>query len=269
MSPLPLPPVPEPYRVPFHYGALHMVGLDFLVDPGPVRALLGKHHPALAAAEFEGSAVVSVNYQLYFAQYPGGGGITQEIEVNLLAHPADAADRLPELTYRQYAHGWERTGLTGIARIHVLCDNPLAIDAGRRLYAEPKYPGSFDSLMPSPNGPEDGRTWRVDCRDGSGPLLSFEVDLTDRPSAVVNHTPITGYGTTAEGRALAGPMAVHHPGTWYDLEGTGTRLALHAPDSPVGQDLAALLGDTPATAAWAYQSPPVAAHQRPYYLPTR
>ncbi|MFI0220263.1 hypothetical protein [Streptomyces lydicus] len=30
-----MPPVPEPYQLPFHYGALHHIGIDYLVDPGP------------------------------------------------------------------------------------------------------------------------------------------------------------------------------------------------------------------------------------------
>ncbi|WP_314615219.1 hypothetical protein [Streptomyces stackebrandtii] len=153
MTSLPLPPVAAPYQLPFHYGALHQIGVDFLVEPEPVRDLLAKHHPALSAAEFDGQAVVSLNYQLYFAQYGFGGGITQEIEFNVIAHPTTEAHRLPRLSYEEYAHGVDQTRLLGIARVHVLCDNPLAIDAGRRLFAEPKHPGWFETTMPSPNGP--------------------------------------------------------------------------------------------------------------------
>lgn len=80
MTPLPLPPVADPYQLPFHYGALHNIGLDYLVDPDPVREVLAKHHPALTAAHFDGQCLVSLNYQLYFAQYQFGGGITQEID---------------------------------------------------------------------------------------------------------------------------------------------------------------------------------------------
>ncbi|MEV0501586.1 hypothetical protein AB0I84_28865 [Streptomyces spectabilis] len=72
MSPLPLPPVPEPFQLPFHYGALHHLGVDWLVARGPVRDLLAEHHPDLTAAEFDRRALVSFNYQLYFAQYALG-----------------------------------------------------------------------------------------------------------------------------------------------------------------------------------------------------
>ncbi|MFI5617877.1 hypothetical protein [Streptomyces sp. NPDC051567] len=280
MSPLPLPPVAAPYQLPFHYGALHTIGLDHLVDPEPVRAVLAEHHPALTAAEFDGRALVSLNYQLYFAQYPSGGGITQEIEVNIVAHPAAAADRLPQVSYAQYAQGYDQTKLLGIARVHVLCDNPLAIDAGRALYAEPKYPGCFQVSVPSPNGPA-GDVWDIDCHaadlapDGGvrrrgDALFSLAADLDGLPFATADSTPVTGYGTEPGGRTLAGPMNVHHPYRWFDLAGPGARgrarLTVHDGGGEVGRDLVRLIGDTPAAGAWTFQSPPVAAHHRPYYL---
>ncbi|MGW8332687.1 hypothetical protein ACWGLE_32870 [Streptomyces sp. NPDC055897] len=280
MSPLPLPPVPEQFQLPFHYGALHQIGLDFPVDPGPVRDLLAKHHPALSAAEFAGRALVSLNYQLYFAQYPFGGGITEEVEVNIVAFPTAAADRVPEVSYEQYAQGFDQTRLLGIARIHVLCDNPLAIDAGRTLYAEPKYPGWFEVELPSLNGQADKHSWSVRTKAaGITPagsverhedaLFSFSADLGGLAAVPANNTPVTGYGTDSAGRALAGPMNLYQPYHWYDLSGPAagrTRLTVHAPATEVGQDLTRLIADTPAAGAWTYQSPPVAAHNRPYYL---
>ncbi|WP_435972611.1 hypothetical protein [Streptomyces sp. Qhu_M48] len=283
-APLPLPPVPEPFQLPFHYGALHQVGIDWLVDAAPARELLAKHHPDLTAATFEdGRALVSLNYQLYFAQYAFGGGVTQEIEFSVIAFPTAEADRLPRLTYAQYAQGWDQTKLLGIARLHVVCDNPFAISAGRELYAEPKAPGWFEVGLPSLNGPA-GETWTVRCKaaaigpddtleKGLGPLLDVTAKLDGLTGAAANSAPITGYGTDREGRLLAGPMNVYQPYRWYDLgapEHSGrTRLEVHATDGDLGRDIRALLADdTPAVGAWTYQSPPVAAHNRPYYLPT-
>ncbi|GGY64271.1 hypothetical protein AB0M94_31650 [Streptomyces xanthochromogenes] len=280
MSPQPLPPVPDQYQLPFHYGALHQIGLDFLVDPDPVRDLLAKHHPALSAAEFADRALVSLNYQLYFAQYPFGGGITEEVEVNIVAFPTAAADRVPEVTYEQYAQGFDQTRLLGIARIHVLCDNPLAIDAGRALYAEPKYPGWFEVELPSLNGQADKHSWTVHTKSADitpagsvdrheDTLFSFSADLGGLAAVPANNTPVTGYGTDSDGRALAGPMNLYQPYHWYDLSGPAadrTRLTVHDPAADVGRDLTRLVGDTVAAGAWTYQSPPVAAHNRPYYL---
>ncbi|MFE0647036.1 hypothetical protein ACFVZH_00410 [Streptomyces sp. NPDC059534] len=284
MTQLPLPPVPEPFRLPFHYGALHQIGVDWLVDPDPVHTLLAAHHPGLAAAAFDdGRALVSVNYQLYFAQYGFGGGVTQEIEFNVIAFPASEADRLPRLTYAQYAQGWDQTKLLGIARLHVVCDNPFAIRAGRELYAEPKYPGWFEVGLPSPNGPA-GATWTVRCKAaeagpddtlerGPDPLLDLAARLDGLTAVAASSAPVTGYGTDREGRLLAGPMNVHQPYAWYDLAAAGhsgrTRLDVHAPDGDLARDLRTVLPDgAPAAGAWTCQSPPVATHNRAYYLPT-
>lgn len=281
---LPLPPVPDPFRLPFHYGALHQIGVDWLVDPDPVRALLAKQHPHLTAAAFEdGRALVSLNYQLYFAQYAFGGGVTQEIELNIIAFPTTEGDRLPRLSYAQYAQGWDQTKLLGIARVHVVCDNPFAIRAGRELYAEPKHPGWFEAGLPSLNGPA-GETWTVRCKSATigpddtlekdpSPLLDLTAELDGLTAVAANSAPLTGYGTDQEGRLLAGPMNVYQPYRWYDLaapEHAGrTRLTFHAPGGGLGDDFRALLDDEPpAVGAWTFQSPPVAAHNRPYYLPT-
>ncbi|MER6913579.1 hypothetical protein ABT354_18075 [Streptomyces sp. NPDC000594] len=280
MNPLPLPPVAEPFRLPFHYGALHQVGVDWLVDPEPVGALLARHHPGLSAAVFDGRALVSLNYQLYFAQYPFGGGVTQEIEYNIVAFPTAERARLPRLSYPEYAQGWDQTKLLGIARIHVVCDNPYAITAGRELYAEPKVPGWFEVDLPSLNGPA-GETWTVRCNaattgpdgtleKGGDPLLGLTVELAGLAAVPANSAPVTGYGTDPDGRLLAGPMNVYQPYRWYDLgapEHAGrVRLTSRHPGGEPGGEVCALLGDTPAAGAWSFQSPPVAAHNRPYYL---
>ncbi|CAN3978526.1 hypothetical protein [Kitasatospora purpeofusca] len=305
MTGLPLPPVPEPYYLPFHYGALHNIGVDYLVDPGPVQELLAERHPALAAADFSGRACVSLNYQLYFAQYPTGGGITEEVEINVIAHPRSAADRLPVVDYGQYARGHDQTRLLGIARLHVLCDNPLAIDAGTRLYAEPKHPGWFTAVLPSLNAAAVHDRWSVACHRATlGPeglrrheeeLFAVEADLAGLDSEPVVNTPVTGYGTDEEGRLLAGPLTVHQPYRFHPLDArTADRVRLTLGERGPGEDgpgkggsgeggssepglggharaavadLARLVGAAPAAGAWTYQSAPVAAHHRPYYIP--
>ncbi|MGW1975555.1 hypothetical protein [Streptomyces sp. NPDC001889] len=278
---LTLPPVTAPYLLPFHYGALHNIGVDHLVDPGPVRAALAAHHPDLTAADFGGRACVTLNYQLYFAQYPNGGGITQEIEYSVVAHPTASAGRLARLSYEEYARGYDQTKLLGIARLHVLCDNPLAIAAGTALFGEPKYPAWFRAAMPSPNGPA-GESWDIVCKEavasesGDGidrrdrTLFSLSADLTGLPGTPVNSTPITGYGTDAGGRPLAGPLHVYQPYRFFPLAAADAgrvRLTVHDSGSRIGTDIAALVGGAPAAGAWSFQSAPVAAHHRPYYVP--
>jgi len=124
--------------------------------------------------------------------------------------------------YEQFAHGCDQTKLLGIARLHVVCDNPLAIDAGTKLYGEPKYPAWFEATMPSLNGPA-GEAWSVTCKravlteDGAGlarrdeTLFSCDVDLAGLARVPVNNTPVTGYGIDSAGRPLAGPLNVYQP----------------------------------------------------------
>ncbi|MFJ9442237.1 hypothetical protein ACIRRH_10225 [Kitasatospora sp. NPDC101235] len=279
MTGLPLPPVPEPYHLPFHYGALHNIGVDYLVDRERARELLAKRHPGLNVAAFDGGACVSLNYQLYFAQYPNGGGITQELEINLIAHPLFAEERMPVVNYGQYARGYDQTKLLGIARLHVLCDNPTAIDAGRRLYAEPKHPGWFETTLPSLNSPAVRERWSVSCRRATlGPdglrrheeeLLALDVNLVGLTPESVNNTPITGYGTDDEGKLLAGPLNVYQPYRYYALDdrtAERVRLDLGNPAEESARDLGHLIADAPAAGVWTYQSPPVAAHNRAYYV---
>jgi hypothetical protein len=253
---LSLPPVAQPYLLPFHYGALHTVGVDYLVDSSAATKILTREHPRLSAAEFDGRACLSVNYQLY-------------------------EHRMAPLSYVDYASGVDQTKLLGIGRVHVLCDNAIAIDAGSKLFAEPKYPARFTATMPSLNGP-DTATWAITCHasefvDGAlgepgAELFTMTVRLDGLAGVAVNNAPVTGYGTTADGRLLAGPMNIYHPYQLFPLgAGDAERvgIAVADPVSPSGADLTALLADATAVGAWQYQSAPVAAHNRPYYLPSR
>lgn len=280
VAPLPLPPIAEPFRLPFHYGALHNIGIDYLVEPETAAKILARTHPRLAPADFDGRACVSLNYQLYFAQYGDGSGITEEVEINIVAHPRGEEHRMADVSYEEYASGVDQSKLLGIGRIHVLCDNTIAITAGTKLFAEPKLPARFTATMPSLNGPETS-DWHIRVLDaeftadgsitpGKQLLFSIEARLDGVAGVPVNNTPITGYGTDSEGRLLAGRLGVYHPYRFHSLSAeTATRVSVHVADtdSLVGQDLSALLGRTAPVGVWTYQSGPVAAHNRPYYLP--
>lgn len=64
-------------------------------------------------------------------------------------------------------------------------------------------------------------------------------------------------------------MNVYQPYQYHaltDLPSSPVRLTVDDETSPVGTELTALIGAAPAVAAWTYQSPPVAAHNHPYYL---
>jgi hypothetical protein len=277
-----LPPIAEPFLLPFHYGALHTVGIDYLVDPEPAEKILSRVHPRLTSALFDDRACVSINYQLYFAQYADGSGITEEIEISIIAYPRGEEQRLPALAYADYARGVDQSKLLGLGRIHVLCDNQVAIEAGTKLFAEPKHPARFIAAMPSPNGP-GGESWQITCfsanfaSDGSisapgEPILKLNARLDGLPAAAVNQAPITGYGTEPTGNLLADSLNIYQPHLLRLLDpATADRVAVEIVDTgaPACADLATLLDGASAVGVWSVQSPPVAAHNRPYYIPER
>ncbi|MFE9258927.1 hypothetical protein [Streptomyces sp. NPDC006879] len=280
-----LPPVHEDFRLPFQIGALHHIGLDFLVDPGPASRRLKKENPELEVTLFDTKACVSLNYQLYFAQFAGGGSLTQEIELNIIAHPKASSTFLPNLCYRQFAEGQDQTKLSGYWRTHVVCDSPLAIQAGKELFGEPKLPAWFETVIPSPNAaPSDA--WTVTCKQAgleNGQKLvphdkttfSFQIDLAGVRPVPVSMAPITMYGRSPSddngGRTIAAPFNVCQPYLLYPLasEDEGRyKVSVVDHTNGIGADLGSLVGDAKPVGAWTYQSPPVASQHRPYYART-
>ncbi|WP_017600992.1 hypothetical protein [Nocardiopsis lucentensis] len=290
-----LPPIPEGFALPFYYGTFTNLGVDYLV-PEDRAALLLKEcapHAELSVATFDGKACLSFNYQMYFAQFAHGGSVIQEIELNIVSYPTVARQRVPELTYKQYAFGEDQTRDLGFCRHRVACDSPLAIEAGEKLFGEPKFRADFEVPLPVPNanpttapGPSTGGetvvadTWKVACvkhrhgEDGAGgdPHFSFTADLRNIRAETVSTAPFTEYGSRERGesvRALAAPLNVFQPYQWYDLAKAEKRVALklgEVPDARIKRFVEAI-GTVEPVGAWLHQSPPVAAQNRPYYLP--
>lgn len=293
-----LPPLPEGFGLPFFYGTFTNIGFDFLLsDPTEKEAVAqllsedaaGRH---LTPALFGDSVCLSFNYQLYFAQFGSGTGVTQEVELNVVAHPTAEAARVPKLSYAQYAHGEDQTRLLGFCRVHVACDNDLAIRAGKELFNEPKHKAAFQHTLPVPNAttadPKALGRWKVVCgvdgtaaRDGSfdpaNTYFSFTADFTGLAPQPVSAAPFTEYGSRTRKnsdstRPLAAPLNVFSPYAWYDLGNGADPL-----DFTVGQADPQLGRSEPfleliefkrPAGAWTYQSPPVAAQNRPYWVGT-
>jgi hypothetical protein len=292
-----LPPIPAPFSLPFFYGTFTNIGFDYLIDDSAgqnsVRELLsedaaGRH---LWPASFTGAMCVSFNYQLYFAQFGNGTGITQEIELNVVAYPEAATGTVPDLTYLQYVHGEDQTRALGFCRTHVACDSQVAIDAGVALFNEPKHKASFQHTLPVPNAttadPKAIGLWKVACgkygtQDGSftpaNTYFSFAADLNNLNPQPVSAAPFTEYGSrrlepSPSTRPLAAPLNVFSPYDWYDLSAAKlshfTFTVGHA-DPQLGRSrpFLDLIKDRNPVGAWVYQSPPVAVQNRPYWVVT-
>ncbi|MGH3804593.1 MAG: hypothetical protein ACRDTD_31525, partial [Pseudonocardiaceae bacterium] len=296
------------YSLPFFYGSFTNFGLDYLLDAAAVQDLLklSSGGDKVSAGIFEdGKALVSLNYQQYFAQFRRGSGVTQEIELNVVAFPTKDAALTPKLTYKRYAHGEDQTRRLGFWRTHVDCDSQVAIDAGKALFDEPKYKSGFTYTLPVPNGttpaaapPEEAKkradavdVWHVDCgvfgseAKGVFPAdkIYYTIDanlrgLTPQP---VSAAPFTEYGSRSvtvnsqtKKRPVAAPLNVFAPYTWYDLTtdaGKGKvtvklgKVKQHHPGSYTETFIKLITGKDP-VGAWVFQSPPVAVQNRPNWM---
>ncbi|MGH3669419.1 MAG: hypothetical protein ACRDSH_02110 [Pseudonocardiaceae bacterium] len=267
-----------PSDLPFYYGSLSHLGIDYLVEPTEALRLLlktnGKH---LEPALFDGKACVSCNYQLYLGQFSRGASIMQVIEFNIVAYPAADAGRAPTLTYPQYAAGEDQTGSYGFCRIHVACDSDLWIKAGQEAFGEPKFKTGFDIIIPAVNRnpgppPHWTSTWAITCKkDGpqGPPIVTIQANLTGLPAHPASIAPFTEYGYQKDGKPLAAPLNVFQPYQLYDLSTNGAQgrvtITPGPAVEPVGDFIHLIDGETPA-GAWVYQSPPVAVQNRPYFV---
>lgn len=286
-----IPPLPEGFSLPFYYGTFTNIGFDYLTDLKHARELLKPYAPHLIPAVFtDGTtekACLSFNYQMYFAQFTQGAGITQEIELNVVAFPSAEAARTPKVTYRQYSEGQETARRLGFSRVHVACDSEVAIKAGQQLFNEPKFPAQFDiSSMPVPNG--DAVDWKITCAkdkakkqgnvfDPKDVYFTFAASLTGLPPRTMSIAPFTEYGSTRKkekpndhSEPLAAPLNVFQPYQWYDLASTKGKVTLTFGDdggvfATIKSFMKQLEKKHP-VGAWLYQSPPVAAQNRPYWV---
>ncbi|MEU6621621.1 hypothetical protein ABZ926_12720 [Streptomyces litmocidini] len=300
-----LPEALQDYSLPFFYGSFTNFGVDYLLDAPAVQELLKKSSGGeeVSAGLFDGKALVNLNYQQYYAQFRRGSGITQEIELNVVAYPTKDAALTPKLTYKQYAAGEDQTRLLGFWRTHVDCDIDPAIKAGKALFNEPKYKSSFTYTLPVPNGTTPAAApqaeaekrakavdvWHVDCGvfdsadKGHFPdnklYYSIHADLRGLSPQPVSIAPFTEYGSRTvkaggqpeKKKPVAAPLNVFGPYTWYDLDGLKDKVKVKLGAAPQQQGsytetfIKLIEGKNP-VGAWVYQSPPVAVQNRPYWM---
>jgi hypothetical protein len=266
------PPLPQGFQEPFWYASLQSFWLYYRADP----ALLAERLPAgLEAALFdfgggERAGLVSLDLQRYTGHGPEYLETTDEVEFNVYAYPQAREPQVPLMTWQQYLLGTDQTKSIGGYRLHVPCDNPIAVQAGQGLYGEPKYLAVFEYTVPSLNGPPSS-AWSyqvyqsVGTPPAKGPLIfGVQCDLAGVASVPASPSPLIEYGAL-DGRLVAnfwdffGPFDTYMPlhaeityGTEPDSTGTLT-------------DLQQLIGDASPIAAQVYTSPPVSAESRGWY----
>lgn len=264
-----LPPIPQGFGLPFYYATLYNIEVAFLVDRK--RVLPYMENTGLIAADFNGKAIVSFNFQNYSGQFPNGVSTTQEIELNIVSYPESQKNNVAFVTAEEYLRGEEQTKIMGHKRVWVPCDADIAIEAGKVLFGEPKFKTTFTIDLPSLNV-QSVNTWTVTCNDpkkSTDSIFTCISDVSGLTPEMVAFSPITEYGYF-ENKLIGCRWNILQPTNLYFFnakEGQKrVKMTYGASTHPMKTDMEKLIGDTPAFAVRTSMSAPAAIQTRAYYI---
>lgn len=292
-------PFPDLFRMPFFYASLSSLKVYYAVPSAGLGPYLGG--TTLKPATFidlpADQGVVTVEFQ----NYTGHGGTLletcNEVEFNILTYPASRADRIAPISLGDYIRGMEQTKSIGGFRVYVPCDNKFAILAGREIFGEPKFQTTFKFQVPTPNEP-DRRTWTYTVNDPayapSDPekvspkpkdvIYTVQADLTGmaidphgNPSPLVLYSmfPELANGGLAGRDGYKGQRLIGSLWNIFDLfqtyrldAATQGRVSMTFGKSrhPMRVDMEKIIGKAAPVCVQVYQSEPVAAENRAYFV---
>ena len=288
VAPPQFPPDDPNFKMPFYYASLSLIWTYYLVDEALVMPYLTdtRLKPArFGDPQAKGKALISLNFQNYGSLLSFLIGTCNEIEFNIHAYPAKQERDVPVMALADYLRGQEQTKLIGEFRLHVPADNPVAVQAGVKVFGERKFLTTFDYMVPSLNSPEV-TNWAYTVYDPTfegdktRAIYTLTADFNQIPRAPGNGSPITLYSMLPGGpNRPPGGKDMDLIGSRWNMFGTYEdyfdladhqskfSLTLSQSDHPMSVDLHKLLGPSPAVvAARLFHSPPAAAENRAYYV---
>ena len=226
----------------------------------------------------EDRAVILLNFQRYTAHYDTGLGVTNEVEFNLIAYPMNRSPGVPYLPLEQYLLGRDQTKTLGHLRLHVAADAPIAVEAGREVFGEPKFVGNFNYKVPSLNaapldesGFEVSHKWDIELIDPDNRddfVYRLNADFTRFPWITTNCTPIpefaTGLGRTVWTHWTI--MGVFNTCMLDEDMQKRVALTIGENDFAMTRDMRALFTDKRAAAAQIFESAPACIEPRGFYV---
>ncbi len=290
------PDLPQGFQEPFWYASLQSFWLYYRVEPD----LLAQRLPSLpdgqgfevALFDFGGGdlgGLASLDLQRYTGQGPQYLETADEVEFNFYVYPQARVPDVPLMSWQDYLSGVEQTKTIGGYRLHVPCDNQIAVLAGRGLYGEPKYLAAFEYTVPSING-QPSQSWSYQVYQDLGPppdpskphtvvrgplIYSLACDLTGISQTPASPSPLIEYGvldpTGDAPRVVANYWDFYGPFDTYIPQGSdpplGAQVTLGTEPDSTGtlDDVQQLIVGSQPIAAQVYTSPPASAESRGWY----
>jgi hypothetical protein len=287
------PPLPQGFQEPFWYASLQSFWLYWRVEADVLAqrlpALPGEEALEVALFEFEDGStagMASLDLQRYTSHGPGYLETTEEVEFNFYVYPRGRARDAPLIGWQEYLLGQEQTKTIGGYRLHVPCDNPIAVIAGQGLYGEPKYLAVFAYSVPCVNGAPTSTVWQYEVFQDlgdppqmnqphtpvKGPLIyGLECNLGGVPAVPASPSPLIEYGVLVEAggarRLVANYWDFYGAFDTYIADGLNASITLGTDADPTGtlDDVRLLIGDAQPIAAQVFTTPPVSAESRGWY----
>ncbi|WP_331761138.1 hypothetical protein OG225_42625 (plasmid) [Nocardia sp. NBC_01377] len=258
----PWPTIPDDEASPFHYASLSGCAALFTTHQHLTTEALPR---SLAPAVLSGRTYLAVAYQRYHASYPTGDAVINELELSILAVPAERSLRVP-IDVHDFLRGNDQAKQIGFFPLHVACDHDAAISPGIEIFGEPKFKARFDIETPSWNTHRQ-RGWSIAITDadGSDPILALSLPAIVGGDAAAL-SPITTY-SLREGHLIGSRWQINNPTVASQSRDISRcRLKVHDTDHEMARRAAALISGAVPVAMWQHLTQPVATRFRPFYV---
>jgi hypothetical protein len=295
------PQLTIPGTLPFYYAGIQSIWLYFEAELQDLDDFLKPFKMDVAPVDFNGIGLVTINFfnavALSGVGQPGNRGTAgfNETEVSIIACSKKQRDKVPRMEYDEFLKQGDQTKRIGAFRVWVLCDDPIAIAAGRQLFFENKVLTPYDYNVPSLNNPgvsafewtcfdETFIPGQHKANDTKKTIYSARVSLTGLEPIPSNMSEWIDLSWATKFGRLAGSRRNYFGmyDTYFipanrrrdavvlsvgksDRVPTGADRRPDGVDRVPGQEIKTLIGDRNATAIQIFRSPPCIAEARPYW----
>lgn len=276
-----MPKLPEKFDTfPFYYASLQCQWVYWYIPPEAAEPFVKGTGLCVARfpdAEGRERAVVLLNFQRYTAHYDNALGTVNEVEFNLLAYPANRVPEVPSMSLTEYLHGRDQTKTLGHLRVHVAADNKVAVEAGRKVFGEPKFYGEFRYTVPALNArlvgdpPVQSETWDISLVNPEDPetlVYRLKANFGGFHWTPTNCTPIpefaTGLGRTVWTRWTI--VGLFQTAILTQVQRARIKLEIGDNDFAMTRDMRVLFAGAEPVAAQVFESPPACIEPRGFYV---